>query len=102
MIGMNINPISNEVSNQYDATVVRELATPYPYSTSRDRIAFHLIRGTGACTWAPAGSRRASAERGDRNMRISTHKRGANTTVRTELVKRELLVEISAFAIVGG
>ncbi len=35
-------------------------------------------------------------------MRISTHKRGVNTTVRTELVKREMLVEISAFAIVGG
>lgn len=35
-------------------------------------------------------------------MRISTHKRGVNTTVRTELVKRVILVEISAFVIVGG
>ncbi len=35
-------------------------------------------------------------------MRIGTHKRGVNTTVRTEIVKRELVVETSAFAIVGG
>lgn len=35
-------------------------------------------------------------------MRIVTHRRGVNTTVRTELVKRELLVEVSAFAMVGG
>lgn len=31
MIGMSISLISNEVSNHYDATVVRELATPYSY-----------------------------------------------------------------------
>lgn len=35
-------------------------------------------------------------------MRIGTHKRGVSTTVRTELVKRELLTEISAFAMAGG
>lgn len=31
MIGMGVDLISDEVINQYDATVVRELAAPYSY-----------------------------------------------------------------------